>query len=397
MRNTMRYILWSFAVLTIARTSGAVSQDDDHKGNVVEKCGGDHVRAGSPKTKKRTKNAPHASATKAAKSPNYSVTTDSKYPDIAIVTEGTTALIQSDNIDICTAGEAFYAKFKDNRDMLFVFAQSEAKDLAIGYNAYYQGYRNFVSGIGLSVDGKDTPLETVCGSEKRLLGIANMNSTEKWKPWAAPLLDTWPLGVIAHEIGHQWISYLTSPVKGKTEDGKTVEVTLGSDSESSNRGHWRELVHTSASIMYGNSWLGVPLTKEKWVSTLFPREFTKLDKYLMGIDDGSDIGNLFVIEADKSNIPKHYARPGNTASGIRVDVTIEAIKQSYGTRAEHYPSGGHGNKKTFTTGFILVVPKGEKIDPSALKVVEYFRKRIPEKMSGATDGAFTFTTDIKSR
>lgn len=409
MRNFACIISCGIAALAVAHTSEAAKQTNlpvsvtaQQRPNVVEQAGSMHARlAGAPASTRKKSTAPRAESarsTAAATSPEYAVSTDSAYPDIAIVTEGTTTMISSNNLDICTAGEAFYSKFKDDRDMLFVFGQSDSKNLAGGYNAYYQGYRNFVSGIGMSVDGKDMPIETECGSAKTLLGIANMNATSKWKGWTAPVVDLWPLGVIAHEIGHQWVSYLTKPIRGKTADGKSVSVTLGTDAASSNRGHWQQLVHTNASIMYGNHWTNVIFTKDKWVSTLFPNEFTKLDKYLMGISDGSDIdGDAFVIKATKSKIPKNYAAPLATATGARVNVTLASIKQVYGARSESYPSGGTSNKKTYTTGFILVVPKGQKASTEALKIVDYFRKRIPAKMKDATDGAFTLTTDIQSQ
>lgn len=407
MRNFACIISCGIAALAVAHTSEAVSRPNPsvsltaQNANVVEHVATMHARTTGAASTRKKSTAPRvesARSSAAATSPEYVVSTDSAYPDIAIVTEGTTTMISATNLDICTAGEAFYSKFKDDRDMLFVFGQSDSKDLANGYNAYYQGYRNFVGGIGLAVDGKDMPIETECGSKTNLLGIANMNATTKWKGFTAPVVDLWPLGVIAHEIGHQWISYLTKPITGKTTDGKSVAVTLGSDSASSNRGHWQQLVHTNASIMYGNAWVNVPFTKDKWVSALFPNEFTKLDKYLMGITDGSDIdNNAFVIKATKSNIPKNYAKPGYTATGTRVNITRAAIKSVYGTRTESYPSGGTGNKKTYATGFILVVPKGQKPTADALKAVDYFRKRIPSKMNDATDGAFTLTTDIQSQ
>ena len=295
------------------------------------------------------------------------------HPHVAIIEDDGSILAQGD-IHLCGAARIYYKTHADDRQFLFVFAQGNG-ELAMGYNAYYNSLRNDVLGIGRAVEDRSGQ----CGSRGQLLGFANMNGHEKWTRFLFPVLDLWPLGVITHELGHQWIAYLDAPVRG---------MKLTTDRNTGLRSHWQPLVHTNASVMYGNEWKKLPLGS--FISTSLPRGFSLLDKYLMGVAPASEVPPFFAIDARAQKIWKHFAMPGNTARGKAVPITIADIQSVYGPRV---PDSAHA-PRTYKAAFVLVVPKGQAASPDALKVVEYFRRRIPERMKDETRGLFVIDTAL---
>jgi hypothetical protein len=368
MQSARRELAW-LALCAPLVVAAPASADTSTKPGVVEQCGSFLERA--------WRDVSGAVKNLFARSPRT-------YPNIAVIEDDGT-LLERDDINLCGVAQVYYKNHADDRHMLFVFAQGDGK-YAKGYNAYYSSLRNDVKGIGRAL----TDRSKSCGSNGKLLGFANMNGTSKWKMFLAPLLDLWPLGVIIHEIGHQWIAYVDAPVKGEK---------LTTDPASALRSHWQPLVHTDASIMYGNAWKQITPEVQAFgrripatfASVSLPKGFSPLDKYLMGIYPASKVKPFFVIDASSKKIHKHFALPGNTAAGKKVVITIEDVQAALGgPRDPDYRSA----QKLFNAAFVLVVPKGAKAASSALEVVEYFRKRIPEKLKKETEGAFSMATTL---
>lgn len=346
----------------------------EQKAGVVERCGA-HRSASTQKTtvSRRASKAGKESKRRRRKSAKSAPKAylSKWHPDVVIV-EDDGSIIQGNDMDTCAAARAYYSRFRDKQHFLFVFGQ-DGTDLAGGREAYYQSYRNGVQGIGRSIHDHSAE----CGSKGTLLGIANMNGTRKWAPFAAPLLDLWPSGVIAHEIGHQWISYLDEPVKG---------VRL-STPNNQYRSHWQPLVDTDASIMYGNNWIKFG---KGYKSTSLPSGFSRLDKYLMGLIPASKVKPFIAIDATEEKIKKHYALPGQSAKGKAVTITIEDIQKVYGKRVPDYKKA----TKDFRAAVILVVPKGKKARRAASRISNYLRKSIARKMKSATNGALKIGTSL---
>jgi hypothetical protein len=368
-----RPVFLTLALVTIVLAGLGRAAADETRPGVVANC------ASNMLLRVWTATTPQASPLRATRAPGY--------PDIAVIQDEDILLPAARNsIQLCDAAKAFYNGFADDRHFLFVFAQG-GSNYAGGYNAYYSSVRNDVRGIGREIYDHSTN----CGSRGgTLLGFANMNGTDKWKHFVYPVLDLWPLGVIIHELGHQWIAFV-NPL--------TKEQSLVTDPNSGLRSHWQPLVHTGASIMYGNSWK--QLTSEHtifgkhipatFISTSFPGGFSPLDKYLMGIYPAHRVPNFFVIQASSKKIWKHFAMPGNTAAGKRIDISITDVQRALG--GPRIPDA-QTSQKNFKAGFILVVPKGQTVSQDALKIVEYFRKRIPEKLRDETDGVFSIDTRL---
>jgi hypothetical protein len=318
-----------------------------------------------------------------------------KSPDfhnVAIIEDDGT-LIGKDDMNLCGVAKVYYQSYPDDRHMLFVFGAPAGT-----YNAYYSSIRNDVKNIGRAVMDNSRQ----CGSNGVLMGFANMNTADKWKsfvgrnpldgqPFGIPLLELWPLGVITHEIGHQWIAYIDKPVNG---------AMLVTDPNSVYRSHWDPFVDNGGSIMYGNNWaqitpgidttifgkhIVVPAT---YTSVALPGGFTPLDKYLMGIIPSNQVPDFKVVKASSSHIWARYAVPLNTAAGSRVTVKMQDVLHVLGgERVPNYQS----SQKIFKAAFIYVVPKGTK--PNDTYIVEYFRRAIPQKLKKET-GVFDMQTEI---
>lgn len=363
MARVRRFFFMCLALACLALPATAAAQTTSQNAGIVERC--------SSFLSNVWKDVSSAVA-------NLFASPAPSYPHVAVIEDDGT-LLEPTDINGCGAARVFYKTYGDDRHFVFVFAQG-GDNYAFGYNAYYKSLRNDVRGIGRAV----ADYSASCGSRGVLLGVANMNGTAKWKNYLYPLLDLWPLGVITHELGHQWIAYIEQPIKG---------MRLTTDPQSGLRSHWQPLVHNDASIMYGNYWAKVPFFNA-WISTKLPNTFSPLDKYLMGVYGPEKVPPFFVINASKSKIWKHFAMPGNTASGTAVPITIADVQAAAG--GARVPEA-RSAQKTFKAAFVLVVPKGQKASADALKTVEYFRKRIPEKMRSETEGAFVLQTELQQR
>ena len=304
--------------------------------------------------------------------PSISVNVSKYHRDVVVIEDDGTLLADKD-MDLCAVARAYYTRFADDRDFLFIFGQGR-KDRADGFNAYYLSYQSNVEGIGRRL--YDYSKE--CGSNSVLLGLANMNGTKKWAPFVFPLLDLWPTGVIAHEIGHQWISFLDEEVKG---------IRL-SNPDNYYPSHWQPLVDTDASIMYGNNWMKTG--RNRFTTTAFPSGYSKLDQYLMGLAPASKVKSFIGIKATSKKIKKHYALPAQSAKGEGVTISIGDIQAVYGKRKPAY-----GKARTnFRAAAILVLPKGEKLKRGASHIVNYLRKAIAKKMKRVTDGKFKLSMSL---
>jgi hypothetical protein len=412
MRSTVKRILGSFALITLGLAGTAAAEKPvgekavmpratlmptlaatlapkpvilgKHKITLVDEAGTPHwvVRACSalPALKAATLHRATIKITDKTPKPY----TMPGYPNIAVIEEDGT-IVGGGDINLANAAKLFYQGFKDDRDFLFVFASTK-DEVSANYNAYYRSLRNATQGIGV----KTYDYTSGYGSSGKLLGAANMNTVHKWKNFVYPLLDMWPLGVITHEMGHQWIAFL-----------KLKKGTLTTDPESSLRSHWDPLVHTEASIMYGNDWKEVtaPFTifgeyvPGSYLSMSLPSGFSPLDKYLMGVHGKNKVKDFFRIDASWSKIFKHFAMPGNLATGSKVKVTVNDIIAANGARVPDYTSA----QTSFKGGFVLVTEKGRKPTDDELKIAEYMRKRIPEHFKKETDNRFTISTTLTKK
>ncbi|MEE2787279.1 MAG: dickkopf-related protein [Myxococcota bacterium] len=371
----MRILLCAVFALTTLATNAVAKKKTLSKmqrAGVVQACSAQSKNfkkreAKRSRLRRMRRGAPRSNTT------TLTVSTSKYHPDVVVIEDDGT-ILSSDDMDLCAAAQAFYRRFPDNRDFLFVFGQG-GRQRAAQFNAYYQSYQNAVRGIGKPVFNKSNE----CGSAGRLLGLSNMNGTDKWKAYLAPALDLWPAGVIAHEIGHQWIAGLHRPVKGNRLTNPDYPQ------------HWQPLVDTDASIMYGNNWIKVG--KDKFLTTSFPipGKFSKLDLYLMGLIPASEVKPFTVIQATSSKIKKHYASPGQSARGQAVTVTMADIQQIYGERSPSYKTA----RKQFRAAMILVVPKGETLKRGPSRVVNYLRKAIPRRLKKATGKRLTLATSLK--
>ncbi|MBI3074438.1 MAG: hypothetical protein HYY84_20185 [Deltaproteobacteria bacterium] len=306
------------------------------------------------------------------------------YPNIAVIEEDGN-IVGGGDINLANAAKYFYQGYKDDRDFLFVFASTK-NEVSKDYNAYYRSLRNTTTGIGLDTYDYSKSY----GSNGKLLGVANMNTVNKWKNFVYPLLDLWPLGVITHEMGHQWIAYV------KLKSG-----TITTDPNSSLRSHWDPLAHTEASIMYGNDWKETtpPLTvfgksiPGTYLSVGLPGGFSSLDKYLMGVHGPEKVKEFFRINATWKNILKHFAIPGNMATGSKVKLTVSDIVAANGARNPAWKKA----QTSFKGAFILIAEKGRKPTDDELKIAEYMRKRIPEHFKKETDNRFSISTTLNKK
>ena len=112
--------------------------------------------------------------------------------------------------------------------------------------AFHLNARNDVDGIGLPLGNVDA---APFGSSSRLKSWIDMAAVSRYRqgpyslePGDPGLLET--IGVLEHEMGHQWLAYARYKA-----DGVQYDDLLGKDES-----HWSYLLDSDASFLYGADW-----------------------------------------------------------------------------------------------------------------------------------------------
>ena len=141
-------------------------------------------------------------------------------------------------------GLRFYETHPDAYDFLVVFTNFEFK--TSDATAFHLFGRNDVEGIGKPT-GSAGP--SVFGSSSRLKGWIDMAAVSRYRqrPLSVALGDPGflkTLGVLAHEVGHQWLA----EARYKVGDTESRDL-LGAD-----EAHWSYLLDSDGSFLYGADW-----------------------------------------------------------------------------------------------------------------------------------------------
>jgi hypothetical protein len=261
---------------------------------------------------------------------------------------------EDESLDEAAVAAAFYQNYADDYDQLVLFTDFgvRAQDSAI---AYHITVKNSVRGIGKSVyDGS-----RFFGSNGRLGGFINMGgqiqySSDVTRP---SFWDTYSAtDILAHELGHQWLVSATFV----ESQGRQSDALLGRDNA-----HWNFYFDSDLSFMEGNE---IRDDGNGQFTTLARRAtYNPFDRYLMGLIPADQVPDKFYVEltGDGPDADVVPVQPGETVTGNRVDVSIDQIIASLGTRSPSVEA----SQKLYRVGLIVLAKQGQQPSQSTIDKV----------------------------
>ncbi len=266
-------------------------------------------------------------------------------------------------------GLRFYETHPDAYDFLVVFTNFEFK--TSDATAFHMYGRNDVEGIGKPV-GSIGPV--VFGSPSRLKGWIDMAAVSQYRkaPFA---LEPGPgflrtLGVVAHEVGHQWLA------EARYKVGETVfDDLLGADER-----HWSYLLDSDASFLYGADWRDAG--NGTFAADRVLESYSALDLYLMGLLPREKVAPLTLLR--NPEIDRHRInREGEVVSATgATTITIDQVVDAMGARR---PDHLHSQKE-LRLGFVFLAAPGTDPSPEDLEAVERVRRAFGAHFFALTHG-----------
>lgn len=270
----------------------------------------------------------------------------------------------------------FYESHGDQYDFLLVFTNFPF-DTA-GAVAFHGLVRNDVTGIGMPVVNNG-PL---FGSPGRLKGYVDMAFVDQYRhaPFSSqpgqPGFDE-AVGVIAHEIGHQWLAR----VRYRNSAGVDAQDLLGLD-----QSHWSYLLDSDASLMYGSDWTSAG--SGVYRAARVRLGYSALDLYLMGLLESARVPPFTLLRNPAVN-PAQLPVEGATVSATPEAIAITQVVAAESARVpDHLAS-----QKDFRMGVVFLAAPGVEPSPEDLKLADRMRSAFESKFFAMTRGvAFVDTT-----
>jgi hypothetical protein len=270
----------------------------------------------------------------------------------------------------------FYATHGDRYDFLLVFTNFEFA--SPGALAFFSPVRNDVQGLGIPLfDNGD-----LFGSPGRLRGYVDMAALNRYRnPTGIPPLSLTPgdpgfrrtLGVIAHEVGHNWLTH----VRYRPLGGEPSANLLGRGGS-----HWSTLLDSDASVMDGVDW--VPNTDGTFTAARLFDTYSDLDLYLMGLRDPARVPPVTLLRNPAID-PTVQPAEGAVISAQPETVSIDQVLSVQGPRApDHLAS-----PKAFRIGMILLTAPGVEPSVEDLEAVERTRAAFASHFFELTRGVAT--------
>ena len=287
------------------------------------------------------------------------------------------------SIDNLAVSRSFYRELTDSYDSLVVWTNFDSDEGdAFAYSAPVS---NDASGTGddaydFTGDwGSGGELETYVfmgdvrryprDPNARVLGAASRPTT---------------LGLLSHEVGHRFLAraMLVHP-------GVASDMLLGRQAS-----HWSFFMDSDASFLEGNDIVEESPGRFRTVETV--SRYSRLDLYLMGLADASEVSPFFVVTAASASVfgepldNESSPREGITITGTRTDVTIDEVIRALGERR---PSVGEAQSR-FRHAWVLLSRRGETPTSEEIALLHDARNAFLGFFNAATLGRGQIETRI---
>ena len=270
---------------------------------------------------------------------------------------------ETEKVDLVSVTRRFLAAHPDVFEQVVVYTTRPLNPVP-GTLAFELNVRNDVEGIGLPLldDSREW------GSASRLASVVYMDSID-------PYLEVDGFEVLAHEVGHRWLSRLRFRGSSGSSDG----ALLGSGGV-----HWSFFLDADASVMDGNDIADRGGGRFETVDVV--RRYSALDQYAMGLRGPEETPPFFYVESGDDFRPNRPFKPSSGAeagvsfTGVRRDLRIEDVVAAMGPRMPSRSS------PVARLAFILVADAASPATDARIRAVARIRARFEEFYRQATDG-----------
>ena len=214
--------------------------------------------------------------------------------------------------------------------------------------AFESTVQNAITGIGLEVFDASALL----GSDGALQSVVNMDRVSKYgdTPTAKLFGENTPLGILAHETGHRWLTRIMFRDANREVSDQLLGRQLA---------HWSFFMDSDGSVMEGNE---IEDQRGGVFRTVAAAErYSRLDMYAMGLATAAEVPSWFFIDAPNSTRTRETPPiAGITINGTRRDVLIQDVIDVLGPRV---PSAAD-SPRVLRQAFVFIRRAEASRDPS---------------------------------
>ncbi len=271
------------------------------------------------------------------------------------------------------AAKAFFASHTDSYDFVVAFPTFPT-NLGAGVVGLHSGVRNSVTGVGRPVFDNGA----LYGSSARLLGYLDIGALV---PGAGMSVDD-AVGVIAHEVLHQWAAHPTF------KDARTASIRkdlLGQEGA-----HWSFFLDSDGSVLYGSDWKDNG--NGTFTAVASRKRYSSLDLYLMGFTSELEVGPMTLLHPTGSGHVAQDVPPadGTVIAATSSTVSITDIVASLGRRS---PSSSTAPTE-FRAAFVLLLAPGQTPSVAQLAFVEAARVKFANQFFFLSQGRGVMDTGL---
>lgn len=294
-----------------------------------------------------------------------------------------------ESVDIPSVMDSLYKKYSDSYDFVSLVSNFDLTPIP-GAQAFAINVQNDIKGIGNpgthgSYLFHDNGKYGSAGKLQNITFFGNIHQYPSDPNRALPDTYTSTLQILAHEVGHRWLSYARISM-----DGASSEALLGRDGS-----HWSFFFNSKGSFLEGNEILEKSSTS--FVTSQPFTGYSDLDLYLMGFVSADEVGTSFVVQGASNFspsfefVPESAPEPDVSFRGSARPVTIADVVAANGSRSPD----ASASQKTFNHLFVLIVKKESPASNEDIAYVEQLRKAWEGYFSDATNGKGKIQTDVQ--
>ncbi|HSE39761.1 MAG TPA: hypothetical protein VLH08_03270 [Acidobacteriota bacterium] len=294
-----------------------------------------------------------------------------------------------ESVDIPALMKSVYSNISDDFDFVTLASNFDLNPVP-GAQAFAINVQNEVLGIGNPAQHGNSVFRDhkKYGSAGQLQNITFLGNIHQYPSDPdAQIPDTYTslLQVLAHEVGHRWLSYISVQA-----DGKNDLRILGRDNT-----HWSFFLDTDGSFLEGNE-----ISKRGSNSFVTSKPFqgySSLDLYLMGFLKPEDVEDTFLVEDARRFSPDF---PFAAGSSPEPDVNFQGsdrvinIDDIIAANGERTPDSSE-SQKSFKHLFILITKKAAPVQDADLSAIDLLRTRWESFFSDATNRIGEIDTRLK--
>ena len=258
------------------------------------------------------------------------------------------SLRSSDGLDLVAVARKFYRDHPDEYDGLVVFTNRRLVET--GVFAFEQTVQNDVTGIGAAAVDRSGDY----GSGGRLHSVAMMDSLTKYPddPFRVFLGADSGLAVLAHEVGHRWLTQATFQ-----DDARVSRELLGRDEV-----HWSFFVDTDGSHLEGNDIVDEGGGRFRTVAAGV--RYSPVDQYLMGLRDAAEVAPFFFVRNPLGTGSDAGSDPevGVSFTGTRKDVALADLVAAMGRREPAFGTSPRTIRQAFVYVAVGAAPAAADIE-----------------------------------